>query len=51
MSYSASAEQIEVPEFEEDSEEAYYGPFNADEFYDDEYEDESTALIGKTSGE
>ena len=45
MSYSASAEQIEVPEFEEDSEEAYYGPFNVDEFYDDGYEEESVALI------
>ena len=52
MAYSASAEDIEVPQFEEDSEEAYYGPsFNADEFYDDEYEEESIGLIeGRPQG-
>ena len=46
MAASASAEDIEVPAYDEDLEEADLGPgSNIDEFYDDEYEEESIALI------
>ena len=42
----ADAEDIAVPEYEEDFDEAYIGPgINMEEFYDDEYEEESTALL------
>ena len=47
MNASAYAEDIEVPEYDEDIDEAFTGPgINAEEFYDDEYEEESTALLG-----
>lgn len=40
-------ELIQVPDYDEDLEEAFNGPvFN--EFYDDEYEEESQALIEAT---
>ena len=47
MDAPADAEDIAVPEYEEDIDEAFIGPeINAEEFYDDEYEEESTALLG-----
>ena len=46
MDASAYAEDIEVPDYDEDIDEAFTGPgILTEEFYDDEYEEESVALI------